>query len=624
MSTAIQKRSRGVSVNRPSRSSAAAKATEWTSTSNPSGQSASTSAKTRSTSSSERTSQEVTSGEPTDAASSRTLLSIRSPWNVNASSAPSSASRFPIAHAIERLFATPRISARLPSNRFTPASLRSIEPRDSDSRGRWLLSGRAPPPGTRCTLRGAPDRDVRCCRAEADRAPRRRVRGAARPRRHDHRAARAPQGPPDGDRHAGAAPARRPLPQLHGPQRLAPPRHLQQQLPRLRHAASRRSGQGRGDPEAGDPIGPGDAELHAAPERDGGGAPGEEAGDRRQAPLRAQGVPEPALHARDEPQPRPDPRRRARRGRRRRRRGHEDRDRRRRRRSGEPVLRARRLRVPPGLPEGRREVDDAEGDRRTVLRRCRRGRPEPAGTRPAGVVPRHARRRDRGRERGHDRTGGRRSSGHDRAGRRRAARADRQLPRLQRAHRSRPRRQHTRDRRRVRSGGRRRHGRDQLLGRRPTDRPAERRARGGGAQRLGGRCGAGDLRRERPRRVRARLRRLPRHGAGCDLGGGPVQLARVRAGATPRGRRRPGRTDPGALRGRGRNACTRGLGQQRPGAGGRRHGRRRRRHPRLAQALRPARRTPRADAHRFRPARSRARSRSSRAATARSRSRRRA
>ncbi len=35
MSTAIQKRSRGVSVNRPSRSSAAAKATEWTSRSSP-------------------------------------------------------------------------------------------------------------------------------------------------------------------------------------------------------------------------------------------------------------------------------------------------------------------------------------------------------------------------------------------------------------------------------------------------------------------------------------------------------------------------------------------------------------------------------------------------------------
>src|SRR5688500_14408518 len=124
MSTAIQKRSRGVAVKRPSRSSAAAKATEWTSTSSLPSQASAVSRKTRSMSSSERTSQGVTSCEPTDDASSRTLLSIRSPWNVNASSAPSSASRRAIAHAIERLLATPRTSARLPSNLPTAASLR--------------------------------------------------------------------------------------------------------------------------------------------------------------------------------------------------------------------------------------------------------------------------------------------------------------------------------------------------------------------------------------------------------------------------------------------------------------------------------------------------------------------
>ena len=44
------------------------------------------------------------------------MPSIRSPWNVKASSAPSSASRRAIAQAIERLLATPRTSARLPSN----------------------------------------------------------------------------------------------------------------------------------------------------------------------------------------------------------------------------------------------------------------------------------------------------------------------------------------------------------------------------------------------------------------------------------------------------------------------------------------------------------------------------
>ena len=42
-------------------------------------------------------------------------VSIRSPWYVNASRAPPSASRRAIAHAIERLFATPRTSPVFPS-----------------------------------------------------------------------------------------------------------------------------------------------------------------------------------------------------------------------------------------------------------------------------------------------------------------------------------------------------------------------------------------------------------------------------------------------------------------------------------------------------------------------------
>ena len=45
--------------------------------------------------------------EPTDDASSRTFASIRSPWKVKASSAPSSARRLAIAQAIDRLLATP-------------------------------------------------------------------------------------------------------------------------------------------------------------------------------------------------------------------------------------------------------------------------------------------------------------------------------------------------------------------------------------------------------------------------------------------------------------------------------------------------------------------------------------
>src|SRR5262249_49463302 len=98
-----------------SRSSAAANATEWTSRSRPPPNASPTSENTRAMSSSERTSQAVTSGLSTCAARSRTLDSIRSPWYVNASRAPPSASRRAIAHAIDRLFATPRTNPAFPS-----------------------------------------------------------------------------------------------------------------------------------------------------------------------------------------------------------------------------------------------------------------------------------------------------------------------------------------------------------------------------------------------------------------------------------------------------------------------------------------------------------------------------
>ena len=83
----------------------------------------------------------------------------------------------------------------------------------------------------------------------------------------------------------------------------------------------------------------------------------------------------------------------------------EDRRRRRRHRSEEPLLRPAGVHVPARLPEGRHEVDDAEGDRRPFLRGRRRRRPHAARRRPAGVVPRHARGRDRRRQRRHDRPG---------------------------------------------------------------------------------------------------------------------------------------------------------------------------------------------------------------------------
>src|SRR5918992_2911805 len=122
MSTAIQKRSRGVSVKRPSRSSAAANATECTSRSRPPSKVSPTSEKSRARSSSERTSHAVTRGLETESASSRTFFSSRSPWNVNASEAPSSASRLAIPHAIERRLATPSTSPVLPSKRMAARS----------------------------------------------------------------------------------------------------------------------------------------------------------------------------------------------------------------------------------------------------------------------------------------------------------------------------------------------------------------------------------------------------------------------------------------------------------------------------------------------------------------------
>ena len=63
--------------------------------------------------------------------------------------------------------------------------------------------------------------------------------------------------------------------------------------------------------------------------------------------------------------------------RRRQRRGDEDRRRRRRHRPDEHVLQPGGLQLPGRLPEGRHEVDDAEGDRRPLVRRRGRGRPHP-------------------------------------------------------------------------------------------------------------------------------------------------------------------------------------------------------------------------------------------------------
>ena len=116
-------------------------------------------------------------GEPTEPASSRTLLSIRSPWNVKASSAPSAASRRAIAHAIERLFATPRIERAL-----------ALEPQPLARESSASPGERAPPRRIACTrawrsLRDSPRRSAASSRSTGQ--PRRGSQLPARARRHD-------------------------------------------------------------------------------------------------------------------------------------------------------------------------------------------------------------------------------------------------------------------------------------------------------------------------------------------------------------------------------------------------------------------------------------------------------
>ena len=295
--------------------------------------------------------------------------------------------------------------------------------------------------------------------------------------------------------------------------------------------------------------------------------------------------PEPPLHPRAEPRPGRDRRGSARRGGRRERRRDQDRRRRRRRRPEEHLLRPVRLHVPRGLPEGRHEVDDAQGDRRPIVRRSGSGRRQPACARREIVVPRDARGRDRGRQRGHDRPGEPRPSRGHRPFRRRSARPDRQLPRLQRPDLRGSRRQHAGDRRRVRVGRPRRDGRDQLLGRRPPDRSGERCADRGRAQRRRGGRRAGDLGRQRPRRLRPRLDGIAGNGAGRDLRRRALQHARVRPGPLRRRSRRAREHEGDPIRG----ARPSGVGHDRPAARRRRLDRLRRRNADAPQPLRAAR-----------------------------------
>ena len=104
---------------------------------------------------------------------------MRSPWYVNASCAPSAASRSAIAHAIERLFATPSTSACFPSN--LPGIRRSYYGRVRDARVRARRLHVPAPGGAPVPARQVPAWCARRPSASRSRRPRRRRRDVGRP-----------------------------------------------------------------------------------------------------------------------------------------------------------------------------------------------------------------------------------------------------------------------------------------------------------------------------------------------------------------------------------------------------------------------------------------------------------
>ena len=169
--------------------------------------------------------------------------------------------------------------------------------------------------------------------------------------------------------------------------------------------------------------------------------------------------------------------------------------------AGHPFFDPTGYAMPAGFPKGQERFTTAKVIvARVFAPKSAHGRERARRVLGRRLEPRHARRRNRGRERGH--AGGRRSAGL----RRRAARIPRELQGVRRDElRAEPQRELARDRGRDRGRRRRRDGRDQLLGRRARDRaePRHRRTRA--------RCGsrsrrrAGGRRRERLQRLRRRL-----------------------------------------------------------------------------------------------------------------------
>src|SRR6202161_871558 len=94
------------------------------------------------------TSQWPSTCAPDSCASGRTRFSSASPWNVNASSAPAAWAALAMPHAIERLFATPKTTPRIP--RITPAVAPTERVRSIKASLRLAVEGEyyaAPAPG---------------------------------------------------------------------------------------------------------------------------------------------------------------------------------------------------------------------------------------------------------------------------------------------------------------------------------------------------------------------------------------------------------------------------------------------------------------------------------------------
>ncbi len=256
------------------------------------------------------------------------------------------------------------------------------------------------------------------------------------------------------------------------------------------------------DPAGADPLA-----LPARGERHGCGRAALTARPAHLAPGRRQGLSERPLPHPARPQPAADRRSCALGpGPDERRPGNEDRDHRRGDRPDASVLLARRIHHAARLPEGPGRVHDGEGDRRTrVPTRPPDLEARRQAVRSRVLLARHARRRDRGRQREHARRG--------------HADLRCRTPRLpgelqgpddpDRCRRGSG-RQLARARRRDRSRGRGRDGRDQHVARRARDRALARHRRAGARRGRPRRRRLGRLCRQRLRRLRPRLGQLAR------------------------------------------------------------------------------------------------------------------